>query len=438
MRNRFDFLWFCIGLGISLQFLASLSLTEAFVVGASIFVFPREIGHMRRTGANKLLWFALFLDVSCIASSLVNRVPFGFFLRGMSVCVIITSSIVVGHWLLRTRMNGYKWYFIGSAMSTVITTFAFRHAAEIGKSVEEISEGPLFWIGQLTSFFTAPSYGWYLHIPWQYSMIVPFFIAIFAVTTSVSGRSSALGLIGMSILVFIGRHKIAKMQLISRYFWVFMLVAFIGIFGINALYRHAAMSGWMGEASREKYIAQTRGGTGVVQLLISGRLESFVGFLACVDNPIFGLGPWAQDDENYYTEFVAKYGAQEDYDKLVRWKMNPLHDTGTMAWNMIPVHSMITQFWCWFGLGGLVFVIMTIWVFIRYLKHDVAAVPQWFFWIACTLPARFWDIGFSPFSRRVGIPLMLVACCIADAVRRKKIALNQVAQEEIIKAQRKR
>ena len=53
---------------------------------------------------------------------------------------------------------------------------------------------------------------------------------------------------------------------------------------------------------------------------------------------------------------------------------------------MIPAHAYITEFWLWYGVFGLLFWLYVIFVLARYLWQDCWAVPQWFMWIAASIP----------------------------------------------------
>ena len=103
---------------------------------------------------------------------------------------------------------------------------------------------------------------------------------------------------------------------------------------------------------------------------------------------------------------------------------------------LLQCHAYITEFWAWYGIWGLIFWLYVIFVLLRYLKQDVAAVPQWFAWLACTIPGMFWGIFFSPFSDRFGIPLFVVACLMARAVRRGRFQLPLDMIREIAKAEK--
>jgi len=78
-----------------------------------------------------------------------------------------------------------------------------------------------------------------------------------------------------------------------------------------------------------------------------------------------------------------------------------------------------------------------IYVLLRYLKQDVAAVPQWFAWLACSVPGMFWGIFFSPFADRFSVPLFIVGCLMARAVRKGKFLLPPEMIKEVLKLEKK-
>ena len=332
---------------------------------------------------------------------------------------------------------------IGIAISNVLSTFMFQKAVEVhgvaggvsgSEAVELIMSGPIYWINRLGDVLTALPKGWYLQCPTIVSISVPLFMAAFAMLTSTSGRATALSAIATAGLVIIaGKKRLSiRRQLCNRFgFWC--SVAIVGVFFVHAFYRISATQGWLGEEALVKYERQTQGDTSIKKLLLGGRMESFCGLLACVDKPIVGFGPWAIDSGGYKGEFLTKYGDADDYDAYVR----------SVEWNLqhgrsvylIPCHAYITEFWLWYGIFGLLFWIYVIFVLFRYLKQDCWAVPQWFMWLAASIPGYLWGVFFSPWSNRVGCILFVVACLMARAVRMGRQELPYYMDKEIRKSE---
>jgi hypothetical protein len=317
--------------------------------------------------------------------------------------------------------------------SAILSTFVFKSAAEttmLGESAEEIMEGPIFWISRLKPLVLAPTKGWYLQMPWVVNLVAPLFMAGFSILTSVSGRSAALATIAFAAFVLIGGKTRRSMSRIARHFWLLCCGGVLLIFAMYCGYKFSATHGLLGEDARRKYEMQTDGGSGGIgRLILGGRGDAFIGLLACRDKPIIGWGPWPMDENGYAEEFIIKFGTWEDVQRIAHLReWNIKHGIDT---RMLRCHAYITEFWAWYGIFGLVFIIYIILVLLRYLKQDVAAVPQWYAWLACSVPGMFWGIFFSPLQDRFGLALFAVACLMARAVRTGRFRLPSEMIREI-------
>ena len=439
MNTKLAFLWFLLGLGSKLQVVASLSITEIIVLLAAPVLFFKDYYNMRRDGIWALFVLSLLVIVGCIVGSIVNDSPPEAILRGMAATCIVSCSIIFAHWILRKCPAGVKWMFLGIALSAFISTFVFQSAGDIkeyGGDVQEIMNSPIYWITRLSPIVMLPTKGWYLQTPTIVSVLAPLFIMVFAMLTSVSGRSAAIGALGFAMFVIIGGKTRNTINRVSRHFAGIFIGGIVFIIIVYYAYKIFAMNGWFGEAARNKYEIQSDGGTGGIgRLILGGRSAAFVGLLACRDKPFVGWGPWAKDENGYAEEFVSKFGTLEDVESLT--KMNLINAKRGVFVKMLPCHAYITEFWAWYGIFGLVFWIYIIYILLRYLKQDVAAIPQWYAWLACSMPGMFWGIFFSPFSERFGIPLFVVACLMARAVRKGRFQLPLEMLKEIEKNDRR-
>ena len=433
MNKKLTLLWFIIGLGSRLQVVASLSITEIIVLVSAPVIFIRYFHQMRRDGVMTFFIVSLLVIMGCIIASISNGTRGQFVLRGLAVTGLISCSIIFSHWILRRDPAGFKWFILAIPFSAIISTFYFKSAVEmtmLGESSEEIMSGPIFWISRLNPLLLAPTKGWYLSTPGAVNVLAPLFMAIFSVKTSVSGRSAALISLSFVTLVIVGGKTRKSMSRISRHFG---FLCFTGVCLVTIAYigyKVSASNGWLGEEARKKYEAQTGGGKGGIgRLILGGRGESFIGLLACRDKPIVGWGPWAKDENGYAAEFITRFGTREDADKyqeIMAWRSRlGIYD------RLLSCHAYITEFWVFYGIWGLLFWLYVIFVLLRYLKQDVAAVPQWYGWLACSIPGMFWGIFFSPFSDRFGIILFIVACLMARAVRLGRFQLPIEMQKEI-------
>ena len=425
---KYSIYWFVLGLGSQMQVIFSLSISECFVLCYAPFVLKTELPHMRQHGVVTFFYMAIFLLFGCIVSLIVNHITFKYSIRGLAVTGIIVCSIIVAYRMIRLDPDGLKWYFIGTMFSTFLCTFIFQRASEVyfahGTNIDAIVSGPLFWIERLRALFFLPATAFYLKMPLAYSVGIPIIHAVISMIISTSGRSAALGSLGASVVVLIGRKYQKSIQSLGHKFILLSCITVLGIFGAKFAYQWAASNNYLGDDARVKYERQTSGGTSIMRLLIGGRSASFVGLLAIADSPIWGMGYWALDKRNYYEKFLLKYGNEIDYEEYIASKM--FYDKQGIDFyssKMISCHSYITQFWLWYGLPGLLFWIYIIYIVFQYLKFYAYAVPQWFFWLAAGIPEFLWNLFFSPFSSRISLPLWVVGMLMTRAVRQGKYQL---------------
>ncbi len=432
--------WFLFGLGSQLQIVASLSFTELFVFIAAPILLLNELPHLRRNGIMPFLYLSFAVVAGCVVASIANQTAPEFVLRGLAVTTLLPCSVVVGHWMLRRDMGGFKWMLIGNSISSILCTFWFQKSVEVStlaggeygaSAVEAIVAGPLFWISRLGAIVTAIPQGWYLQCPTLLSIGAPLFLSFFAILTTSSGRSAAASSLSLALLIILGGKKQSRIyRVVCGRFWFLLLLGIVGVFIIKNIYSFGAKKGLLGEDARIKYEMQTKGDSSLKALLLGGRMESFCGLLACADKPIVGFGPWAMDNYGYVSEFLSKYANPEDFaDYLIRSESFAIK--GVQYKRMIPCHAYLTEFWCWYGISGLIFWLYIMFVLLRYLREDCWVVPQWYMWLAASIPGYFWGIFFSPWMARVGGIMFVVACLMARAVRKGRQPLPIEMAKEI-------
>ena len=435
MHKKMTLIWLLLGLGSKLQVVASLSISEIIVIALAPFIFGKTYRQMLRDGVMPLFTLSLLVVLGCIIGSVANHTPSMFVIRGLAVTCLISCSVIFSHWILRRDPGGFKWYILMIPVSAILSTFILKQSVEVsmlGESSKEIMSGPIFWISRLQHLVLAPTKGWYLQMPWFVNAFAPLCMAGFSIMTSISGRSAALSAIGFAAFVVIGGKSRRSINRISRDFGKLCVLGVVLIGATYYAYKTSASLGWLGEEAQKKYEIQTAGGSGGLgRLILGGRGDSFMGLLACRDKPIIGWGPWARDENGYAEEFIEKYGTWEDVQYMIgmrEWRMK----FGVSS-RQLSCHSYLTEFWAWYGIFGLLFVLYIIFVLLRYLKQDVAAVPQWYAWLACSIPGLLWAIFFSPFADRVGVPLFIVACLMARSVRKGVFILPREMMIEIEK-----
>lgn len=416
--NRYAWFAFLIGLGYKTQvyLFGCIGISEVVVFLLAPILFVADFHQLKRDGFMPILTLCALTMFGCLLSATVNRSGLVETYKAFAMIYSMTAAIIVFHRLLSVNPNGVGWYLLGYAISSVITVWAFHPKAniEVGflghQTSDELVGGVMFWIKKVREFAIIPLCLWYFKTPIVYSMFMPVSYGVYCMLASSSGRSMALGTIGATVLVAIGRKSRWRMNRISKYFILMIAIGVVVIGVFNYAYKKAALSGVMGDAARAKYEMQSKMGDSAIRILVSGRKEFFISLPACLDNPIVGLGPRCLDTKGYVSRFLGKYGTPEEsaYHQYMLLMMG-----GVCS---LPCHSHITSFWLWFGIFGLLFWLYVILLCFQYFLKYISAVPQWFGYFSLSIPMLFWDMFFSPFNWRMNTGVLLTALTIAKAV----------------------
>lgn len=417
----------------------SIGISELFCFLLAPMLFLFDYQALRHDGFMPAVVLSLLAIVGCCISSAVNHSPQPAFLRGFAATYSVFAFLVVHHRLLRNNLGGLKWFLLGVCLSNVINVFVFQRAVETyvvgGVASSEakaaaVVSGVLFWLNRVGPFLTLPARGWYLQTPTIIAVGSAMIMPIYTMATTDTGRSATAVAAGAVLLLVIARRKISAMRAIQRHFLLLAIAGLVLCVLLKDGYKFLAENGYLNERAARKYEGQMMGRSkkDLVGMLLGGRTEFFGGIYAAAKNPLVGYGPWAVDTEGIYRDFVARYGDWEDAEKFQReflWNMQ------MGRYGLLPAHSHIVGFWVHYGILGGVFWIYVLWLIYKLLRRNLVAIPQWYGFFAFTACSALWDIFFSPYSQRVGMPFFIVALLIADAVRCGKIRLPPLMADEI-------
>ena len=204
-----------------------------------------------------------------------------------------------------------------------------------------------------------------------------------------------------------------------------MLLGACGLMALivfKTVYSFTAKNGYLGYEAQKKYLNQTTEGESALKLLMAGRMELFCCLGACIDRPIFGFGPKAEDTDGYVPRYLAKYGAEEDYITYMN-RIENMARQGLYVYRPLPVHSFIAMFWVYYGIVGLIIWMYVLWLIFNYFRQYASAVPQWYGYISLFSPFVVWDIFFSPYGGRLSVPMLIVCILYARAIYERKLLL---------------
>lgn len=430
---------FLIGLFSLTQvhFFGSMGISEFVMFAIGPVLFFKNYQLLRKDGFLPMVWLSIFTCIGCIVSNVYNDVDWVLGLKGLASPYSLFSTIVVAHALLRRNLDALPWFIVGCFLSGIVNVFAFRPESAVmsatgllqgDEATEYMTSNVLFWTSKISSGFGLPISAWYLQTPTVYAVCVYLAtVAYMLLSSGGSGRSMAMSIIVSLLFVVVGGKSRNRMKVISKHFFLFAITLALTLGIFKFVYSYTARTGILGEQAKSKYLKQTEGGNSTLKLLMGGRMEFFVGVIACLDSPIIGFGYKAADEKGYAGDFLYKYGNEDDY-KLWEREVRGSYLSGKRM--LIPAHSHIACFWLYYGIFGLILWLYVLYLIFDYIRHHIHVIPQWYCYLACGACAMVWNIFFSPYGSRVSVPFYIACILLVRAVSKGSIPLPLEMEEE--------
>lgn len=400
-----------------------LDISEAFCYVAGPICLILDWPKLRKHGFGAFLGVWFLCIIGAWMSSLCNDTPTAFMLRGIASPFSVFCIACVFHRILSQDLKSFKWFLLGAAISGIVSVFIFQRGTSIGRAggeltgeeaVESVTNYSLFWLVQIGTWLVLPLQAWYLKTPKWYCIVFGLWFMLYGLF-SAGSRSGLLVAALFLFLIWIAGKTRDSMMFMKKHFTTFMIV-FLTIGPLMAtFYKYCAVNGIAGEKAQEKYLKQTGGKSGILNLLKGGRGEFFVGLAACVERPIIGYGPWARDRDGFLYRYIKENGSDEsldDYNRALKYGFTP----------GLPSHSHVITFWLWFGVFGLICMLYTGWLYFSTLKNRMHIVPELYGYFAFMLPSVAWAWFFSPFGQRTASTLLMVLCLFTRAIEQGRFA----------------
>lgn len=423
-ESRTNLLMFLLGLGTKTRIVlfGCISFSELAMFAVAPCLLLMHYRECKRLGLMPIVFLVIAMMAGCAVSAWMNATGVFYFIKNSAIYYSIFAMTTVFTWLLsRDGFRAMGWYVLGLFLSGVVTIFAFNPQVETTaggsatldqQSVEDVMEGVMFWFIMVKSFLAVPIVMFYMKWPTLISAFLGMSGSVFAIMSSVSGRSSAaLGMLG-SVVMLLGGNSWKRIAHIGRCFFVYLFVGLVAAVLIKNTYVYAAKTGWLGDAARNKYFVQAKGKNDFLSILIGGRTEFFVAIRAVLHHPIVGIGYPAVDEHGYYLDTICKYGDLSDIENFHR-RVN--RKTGGVVY--VPQHSCLTYFWAVCGISGTLFWIYVLYLMFMYFKRYAPAVPHWFGYMSLISVANAFTVFFNPYPRD-GFPIMIAMILVARAVYR--------------------
>ncbi len=226
-------------------------------------------------------------------------------------------------------------------------------------------------------------------------------------------RSAGLFMI-LTAIIYFNKHIIKRITLKKVLLYTFIFgIIFQGLYSI---YVSQVLAGNLGGEHSRGSLLRVENPYNPVNLLISGRAETFVAIQAIIDKPVFGHGSWAPDKNGKYTYML--YIMSDSEDKFIA----EYKDAGKF---IIPSHSVLLGAWVTAGLGGFWAIL---YIFVLFLKRGISLIGDrkiqnspYILILIYYLLSGGWIFLFSPITHiRYTLPIILAFIFVQYKLRMKE------------------
>tara|TARA_R110002020_G_scaffold144769_1_gene317927 strand:- start:1607 stop:2857 length:1251 start_codon:yes stop_codon:yes gene_type:complete len=342
----------------------------------------------------KVLLYLFIYLVSQILSDIVNHTELRDSLRGCSN-IIITGILFFFYVKYFNKSYTLIVPFIIGQSASLILEFYLSSVSFLSQDFTKFTLIPFL------SYFVL-LYCWFLLKKGANSIIIVYFILISFGLISFYFDSRANGMFFLlTFIIFYKRDNIVKFKLRKV---IPYSIAIILIFQLlYSLYIYQSLQGYFVSDRSLYQLERIENPYNPIELLKTGRSETFVAISAIADKPYFGHGSWAKDKTGKYTTELLEL--HDDSGKL----NNPEFMDNFSE--IIPSHSII--FGAWMNAGVLAFlsIFMIMIIFIKSgfkaLKYSINYTHILPLLIYLTI-LGIWAILFSPLPYlRVGLMFSL-------------------------------
>lgn len=367
---------------IKVNLVGQLWLSELLVVLAAPFTFKpddlKTYPYLRKIlmALLVLLFFQLVTDLLVVHNTPQN------YLRGAAATIIALLSFVV---LFKT-LNDTSTILFFLFMTMIKNIIYTDDIVDSDMSYFKFKIAPILTMAMYLVLY-------HLYKRGEMKLVLAVLIGCSLVCFAFDSRSTGvIFFIGAVITYFMNNNvRISGQKIV-----LFALLAAALFQGAYMLYVRSVLDGEIGGEHSRKQIGRLANPYNPLELLATGRAETFAAGAAIADKPVFGHGSWAEDKSLKYYMILLMYH-NEDLDK----------NRARQDMHLVPSHSVLMGAWVNYGIGGFLAVLFLFWMIVKmglYIirnGQELALYPL----LVLIFIGLVWTFLFSPFQHlRLYIP----------------------------------
>ncbi|MFI3293145.1 MAG: hypothetical protein SNG27_03980 [Rikenellaceae bacterium] len=372
---------------VVVNFIGEISVGFIFIVATSLIWFPRL--NMKNPMLFSLFWLYVALICAQGVSEMFSSTTMTLKLKG--IAVTINSLIVFLYFLYRyyLHLDFVKYYFLASAIARIL-------------------------IPDILSKIEGSEFGYYKFTLVPILINLLFFVALMAqqkvnrkiialvigvvggyfIVTGARSEGLILFAAGVSSFLVLCVGRFISKKIIYR---IGVMLAVVAYIAYAQIYVPMVLRGELDDVGNSKQLKKADNPYNPLYLIMEGRTDSLVPFIAFADKPSVGFGYFAKDPNFKYNNLLFQLksgtkGAKKDYEYDME---------------IIPAHSVVGCYAVSYGIGGLVFMLLIVGRILDLGVLTLLRRDQYIYVVAFFLFNICWHLLFSPAAHfKTGIPIM--------------------------------
>lgn len=403
MKDKIIFLLLIIFYRYDIDLIGEMSISALYIIVTSFWWFK----HINLKGTLIRKIFILYVTLICI--QLIIELLLGSewinLTKGVAITVVSLFSFCFFYYKFYQHVDYVKLFLIGEIISLIIwpNILSDMEGSEFG--YYKFTLVPLLsnFIILATTTHLLKKSEW---IKNNFSLLVCYFGVFFMLT---GARSSGVTIFFVGVIgLFLSYSSNITPKKIYK---IILLGAFLG-YAIYALfYVPQAMSGKLDKVGNSAQLKKADNPYNPISLLLVGRGDSFIPFLAFVDKPLTGYGYRAKDPNMKYHRLLFSLYDEKFY------KLEIISSS-------IPAHSVVFGYAASYGIMGLILILSIVFIILHKGICSLVFTNRYLYVKIFFIYSIFWNFLFSPMTHmRLGLPIML-AFLLALYLREQKITMK--------------
>lgn len=385
VSGKYIIILFEIGFGLTFNLVGSISISEIFLVLFTIKNLFCDCLVKKKEFREIVILYLLLIFFQCLSEFIVGNTLNNAF-KGIAISVVSFCHFYFLVHVLSKNRNAIIYIIMGLILRRLI----------FGTSIDGDAESALYGEdATYLKFYIAPliiDCLLFLSIKVNSKRIPLVFILVGVFLIVVGARS--LGIMtfitGLVSYVFRCRTGITNKSLLT-YAIPCLIVGYISY----VIYVDNVLSGNVTSGNSEQLLIADNP-YNPIYLLLAGRSEVFVGWLAFMDAPLWGHGSWARDIGYHYLSIVS---AMHD-------KEFNIYALSTV--DVIPTHSVLIGYGTFNGIIPFIILVLLMVKIFKYGFFCMRHISEYKVILVSFIIQLFWNLLFSPLSHfRQTLPLYM-------------------------------